>query len=233
MTAFLYCIWARFNSFSPKEEELAGFAGCELQTPRLVGRQCHRSNVPAASPLEYYRRTVYIPFMDSMITQLETKFAGQNSSVYHITNVVPAFLLIRSVDDDKPSLQLYADFIDSQNVVLAELELWKQKWLSVSASTVPSTIPSTAIDALNSCQKSIFPNVHTLLTIACTLPVTTASAERSFSSLRRLKAYLRSTMSTERLSGLSLLYVHPQVTITPDEVIDDFAKAPRRQAFKI
>ena len=214
-------------------EELAGFAGCELQTPRLVGRQCHRSNVPAASPLEYYRRTVYIPFIDSMITQLETKFAGHNSSVYHITNVVPAFLLSRSVDDVKPALELYVDFIDSQNVVLAELELWKQKWLSVSTSTVPSIIPSTAIDALNSCQKSIFPNVYTLLTIACTLPVTTASAERSFSSLRRLKTYLRSTMSAERLSGLSLLYVHPQVTITPDEVIDDFAKAPRRQAFKI
>jgi hypothetical protein len=40
-------------------------------------------------------------------------------------------------------------------------------------------------------------------------------------------------MSTERLNRLSLLYVHPQVTITSDEAIDDFAKAPRRQAFKI
>ena len=162
-----------------------------------------------------------------MIAQLETKFAGPHN------NVVPAFLLSRSVDDVKPALELYVYFIDSQNVVLAELELWKQKWLSVSTSTVTSIIPSTAIDALNSCQRSIFPNVYTLLTIACTLPVTTASAERSFSSLRRLKTYLRSTMSAERLSGLSLLYVHPHVTITPDEVIDDFAKAPRRQAFKI
>ena len=175
---------------------------------------------------------MYIPFIDCMM-QLETKFAGHNSSVYYISNVVPSFLLIRTVDDVKPALELYADFIDSQNVVLAELELWKQKWLSVSASSVPSTIPSTAIDALNSCQKSIFPNVHTLLTIACTLPVTTASAERSFSSLRRLKTYLRSTMSTERLNGLSLLYVHSQVTITADEVIDDFAKGSRRLAFKI
>jgi hypothetical protein len=40
-------------------------------------------------------------------------------------------------------------------------------------------------------------------------------------------------MCTERLNGLSLLYAHPNVDITPDEVIDDFAKAPRRQAFKI
>lgn len=168
-----------------------------------------------------------------MIAQLETRYAGHNSSVYHITTIVPAFLLSRSVDDVKPALELYADFIDSQNVVLAEMKLWKQKWVSVSASTVPTVIPSTSIDALNCCQEAIFPNVYVLLTIARTLPVTTASAERSFSSLRRLKTYLRSTMCTERLNGLSLLYVHHNVDIKPDEVIDDFAKAPRKQAFKI
>jgi hypothetical protein len=55
-------------------EELAGFAGSELQTLRLVGRQCHRSNVPAASPIKYYRRTVYIPFIDSMIHSLKRNF---------------------------------------------------------------------------------------------------------------------------------------------------------------
>jgi len=126
--------------------------------------------------------------------------------VYHITTIVPAFLLSRSVDDVKPALELYADFIASQNVVLAEMELWKQKWVSVSASTIPTVIPSTPIDALNCCQEAIFPNVYVLLTIACILPVTTASAERSFSSLRRLKTYLRSTMCTERLNGLSIRF---------------------------
>ena len=63
-----------------------------------------------------------------MIAQLETRHAGHNSYVYHITTIVPAFLLSRSVDDVKPTSELYADFIDSQNVVLAEMELWKQKF---------------------------------------------------------------------------------------------------------
>ena len=31
---------------------------------------------------------------------LETKFAGRKSSLHHITNVVPAFLLSRSVNDE-------------------------------------------------------------------------------------------------------------------------------------
>ena len=42
--------------------------------------------------------------------------------------------------------------------------------------------------------------------ILCTLPITSAECERSFSTLRRLKTYLRSTMSSERGSGL-VLYV--------------------------
>lgn len=47
-----------FSEIRTAAEELASLADCELQTPRLVGRQCHRSNVPAASPQEYYRRSV-------------------------------------------------------------------------------------------------------------------------------------------------------------------------------
>ena len=38
------------------------------------------------------------------------------------------------------------------------------------------------------------------------IPVTTATAERSFSALRRLKTYSRSTMSKERLNHTMLLY---------------------------
>ena len=40
------------------------------------------------------------------------------------------------------------------------------------------------------------------------LPVTSCEAECSFSTLRRLKTYLRTTMSQERLNGLALLNVY-------------------------
>ncbi|RXM32747.1 52 kDa repressor of the inhibitor of the protein kinase [Acipenser ruthenus] len=50
-----------------------------------------------------------------------------------------------------------------------------------------------------------YPNIHCLLKITATIPVTTASAERSFRCLRRLKSYLRSTMGQDRLSGLAML----------------------------
>ena len=39
------------------------------------------------------------------------------------------------------------------------------------------------------------------------------TAERSFSALRRLKSYLRSTMGQERLNNIAILNVHNDITI--------------------
>ena len=73
----------------------------------------------------------------------------------------------------------------------------------------------------------IFPNVTKLLTIACTLPITSCEAERAFSTLRKTKTYLRTTMGEERLSGLALMNVHNGVDIS--DVCKRFiTKHPRR-----
>ena len=44
------------------------------------------------------------------------------------------------------------------------------------------------------------------------MPATTATCECSFSALRQIKSYLRSTMSQQRLNSLMLLYVHKDKT---------------------
>ena len=67
-----------------------------------------------------------------------------------------------------------------------------------------------------------------------TVPVTTATAERSFSALRRIKTYLRSTMSEERLNNLMLLHMHKELSDNLDisEVAQIFVSAnSRRQRF--
>ena len=56
-----------------------------------------------------------------------------------------------------------------------------------------------------------FPMLLRCLKIAMTFGVTSAAAERSFSSLRRIKTYLRSTMGQERLY-LSLLYIERELS---------------------
>ena len=54
---------------------------------------------------------------------------------------------------------------------------------------------------------SCFPNVWIAYRILLTIPVTVTSAERSFSKLKLIKSYIRSTMSQERLNGLAILSI--------------------------
>jgi len=60
---------------------LASLSDTELVQSRHTGggRQRNRANVPAASPEEYYRCTVFIPFMDHVLSdlQLQERFADQ------------------------------------------------------------------------------------------------------------------------------------------------------------
>ncbi len=77
----------------------------------------------------------------------------------------------------------------------------------------------------------IYPNFWTALRIALTLPVTVAQAERSFSKLKLIKSYLRSTMSQERLTGLSIISINHSIgeQISYDDIIDDFASRKARK----
>ncbi len=57
--------------------------------------------------------------------------------------------------------------------------------------------------------KRMLGEVHRVLKIYFTFPVTTATAERSFSSLKRIKTFLRNSMTQSRLNNLFILYIHP------------------------
>src|SRR5690606_3287598 len=82
------------------------------------------------------------------------------------------------------------------------------------------------------CDQEVFPVVHRMLRILLALPVSVATAERSFSALRRLKTWLRNRMVEERLVGLALLHVHRDILIDVEELIDQFAfKKSRRLEF--
>ena len=70
--------------------------------------------------------------------------------------------------------------------------------------------------------KTLQGEVHKLLRLYLTLPVASAISERTFPSLRRLKTYLRSTMTQNRLNNCLLLHCHKSITDTLDIV--DIAK---------
>ena len=64
--------------------------------------------------------------------------------------------------------------------------------------------------------KDLLSEVHMLLRLYLTFPITSSTSERSFSALRRCFTYLRSSMSEKRLNQCFLLHVHNELTETPN-----------------
>ena len=72
--------------------------------------------------------------------------------------------------------------------------------------TIPSVMNESPI------YKGMLLEIDKLLKLYLTFPVTTSTAERSFFSLRYIKTYLRSTMTSCRMNNLFLLYIHQDLT---------------------
>ena len=77
----------------------------------------------------------------------------------------------------------------------------------------------------------IYGNLSIALRLLLTLPVTVASGGKSFSALKLIKTYLRSTMSHERLSGLALISIEHNVRRSLDfkDLVAAFALAKARK----
>jgi hypothetical protein len=83
------------------------------------------------------------------------------------------------------------------------------------------------------CDEDVFPLIKKILKLLITLPISNSSSERSFSSLRHLKIWLRSTMCETRLTGLALLNIHRDIAIDVEKFIQRFSKYKRKIPFAI
>ncbi|KAJ8866833.1 hypothetical protein PR048_032694 [Dryococelus australis] len=100
-------------------------------------------------------------------------------------------------------------------------------WQTVKSDEEDSN-QKTVIELLSECDRDVFPVINILLQVLATLPVSVATAERTFSTLKRLKTWLRTTMNEDRLIGLAPLATHHDITINPDQVIDRFTMSRNR-----
>ncbi|GJU47369.1 zinc finger MYM-type protein 1 [Tanacetum coccineum] len=88
------------------------------------------------------------------------------------------------------------------------------------------------LDVLNFLkQDDCYPNAISAYRVLLTIPVIMASTERSFSKLKLLKSYLRSTMSQERLNGLALIAIENDIleSVNYDDLINNFASKNARR----
>ncbi|XP_033218201.1 uncharacterized protein LOC117173669 [Belonocnema kinseyi] len=82
---------------------------------------------------------------------------------------------------------------------------------------------------------AIYPNVEIAYRMFICMTVTNCSAERSFSCLKRIKTYLSSTMTENRLNSLALLCIESEILRSLDfkDVIKNFSEIrARRKGFR-
>ena len=108
--------------------------------------------------------------------------------------------------------------------------MWETFWCNKEDDSLPDSITSTLRASVS--RQDAFPNIFAALKILGTIPVTSCECERTISVLRRLKTYLRSSMTQERLNGLAMMSIHRNRPIDVDRVINFFAaKHPRKMVF--
>ena len=154
-----------------------------------------RDNVPAETPEEYYRRYLTIPFLDHILSHMETCFSDLQQKAVMALQIIPSVILQNThqanVEENYSDelVDFFKDDLPSPSTVDQEIKLWFCKW-----NTYVGDAPNTPTKALSHATECLFPNVHKLLRLICTLPVTSCECERSVIVLRRLKTYLRTTM---------------------------------------
>ncbi len=73
----------------------------QLTTPRVSGRQKHRSNPPSSTPEEYYRISIYDEFLSHVVSELEVRFVNNpcHSITIGLLHLLPSEC-IKQGDDD-------------------------------------------------------------------------------------------------------------------------------------
>ena len=115
--------------------------------------------------------------------------------------------------------EMYEDDLPSPNLLPQEVMRWHHKFFGKD----PVQCPDSCAKAIKVCDRDVFPNIHILLHIACTIPVTSCECERSASTLRRLHTYMRASMSQDRLLALAVVHIHYDMHVDTEKTVDIFA----------
>ncbi|KAK3104654.1 hypothetical protein FSP39_007252 [Pinctada imbricata] len=208
-------------------DKMASSSSTPLKVPRQCLQQTQRSNVPASTTKEYFKRSVFIPYVDALIQQLEMRFSNLAEQSTKALLLIPANMAHISQSDINDLKEIYGSDMPDVESLGQELVLWKHMWSRQDEQERPQTLTGT-LQSPRSCP-TMYPNIMTALQLMLLTSVTSSSVERANSSLRFIKGYLRTTMSEDRFNSLMLLFIHRDIMVDIEKVIDTFARRnPRR-----
>lgn len=190
---------------------------------------------PLVSPQEHFKVNFHFAILDTAISSLDERFQQLEEVtsifgfLYNISKVNTEPETTKSLLDECMNLEHFLSNTESKDIEGHEL----CNEVQAIARRVPMNAkPQDVLNfIINNDLKDCAPNLFVALRILLTLPVSVASGERSFSKLKLIKTYIRSTMTQERLEGLATLSIEQELAknIDLDELVNSFTKTKIRK----
>lgn len=221
---------AVFNNIWIVVSKIATNFDLQITTPRTTLHQVNRPNYNG-NPEEFYRFSIFNPLLDELIMDLCDRFNANTCETLKVSQLLPKN--IGNISDQAVKLiyKKYCKLItcESENGFLAEVDLWKNRCQNNKSDDVEDSTKFFFYFSNDEILRNIYPNIYQLLKIYYSIPCSVASGERSFSALRRLKTWLRNSMTEDRLSALGLMHINYNIDINADSIIDRFAMKGHRK----
>ena len=176
---------------------------------------------------------IFYRTVEVAITQIEVRFKGMQMVTENFSFLFPRNVITLGVAEINAAtsniVRTYGEYFNRDDLE-REVRSFQVEFLDKLKSE-----DVTSVSSILEIIYIYFPQLCKLLLLFLTIPVTVASAERSFSKLKIIKSYLRSSMAQERLDGLTLISIeNKEITETlKDKIINHFAfvNARRKDRF--
>ena len=99
--------------------EMGSSAG--MPVPRTCGRQTTRSNVEASTPEEYWRRSIFIPFLDHLIQEFEGRFTQLSEQAVRGLQLLPSMVSKLGAEDTQAICQRFKEDLPSPETFSQEV----------------------------------------------------------------------------------------------------------------
>lgn len=159
---------------------------------------------------EYYRR-IYFEAIDLMDNAIDQRFDQPSFAAYAKMESLLVSAL-NSKDNSRELQVMETTYADDVNVAMLTAQLEILKVLPKEGDFLCFDDIVVKIKELSIPERKMINEVISLCKLILVNPATSASGERSFSTARRIKTWLRSTMTQERFSNLTILISHKERT---------------------
>ena len=158
------------------------------------------------------------------------RFSKHRNTAVAVPKLISPYIVNVEFSDVSTMFEHYKDDLQTDNINIhkAEFATWKFMIFKKQEAERLDIIERT-IKMIYS-NKFIYPNIYILLQLYALIPVSIAGAERSFSTLKLTKTYLRDRISDERLSNLAVINIHKYIAqeLNIENVVDEFSQSKLR-----